>query len=29
MPFDIAEAETEIMDGPLTEYSGPKLALFK
>ncbi len=29
MPFDMAEAETEIMEGPLVEYSGPKLALFK
>ncbi|MCB1128321.1 MAG: NADH-quinone oxidoreductase subunit H [Verrucomicrobiae bacterium] len=29
VPFDIAEAETEIMEGPLIEYSGPKLALFK
>ncbi len=29
MPFDITEAETEIMEGPLMEYSGPKLALFK
>jgi formate hydrogenlyase subunit 4 len=28
-PFDVAEAETEIMEGPLIEYSGPKLALFK
>ncbi len=28
-PFDIAEAETELMDGPMVEYSGPKLALFK
>ncbi|KXB07415.1 hypothetical protein AKJ52_00250 [candidate division MSBL1 archaeon SCGC-AAA382C18] len=28
-PFDIPEAETEIVYGPLTEYSGPKLALFK
>jgi formate hydrogenlyase subunit 4 len=28
-PFDIAEAETEIMEGALMEYSGPKLALFK
>lgn len=28
-PFDITEAETEIMEGPLIEYSGPKLALFK
>jgi formate hydrogenlyase subunit 4 len=29
VPFDITEAETELMDGPLLEYSGPKLALFK
>jgi formate hydrogenlyase subunit 4 len=29
VPFDIAEAETELMEGPLSEYSGPKLALFK
>jgi formate hydrogenlyase subunit 4 len=29
MPFDTAEAETEIMEGPVVEYSGPKLALFK
>lgn len=29
LPFDISEAETEIMEGPLMEYSGPKLALFK
>jgi formate hydrogenlyase subunit 4 len=29
VPFDVAEAETEIMEGPLVEYSGPKLALFK
>ncbi len=28
-PFDVAEAETEIMDGPLTEYSGRKLAMFR
>lgn len=28
-PFDVAEAETEIMDGALTEYSGQKLALFR
>lgn len=28
-PFDITEAETEIMEGPLMEYSGPKLALFR
>ncbi len=27
-PFDIPEAETEIVGGPLTEYSGPKLAVF-
>jgi formate hydrogenlyase subunit 4 len=27
-PFDTTEAETEIMEGPLMEYSGPKLALF-
>ncbi len=29
VPFDISEAETEMMEGPLMEYSGPKLALFK
>jgi formate hydrogenlyase subunit 4 len=29
LPFDIPAAETEIMDGALMEYSGPKLALFK
>lgn len=29
VPFDICEAETELMEGPLMEYSGPKLALFK
>jgi len=29
VPFDVAEAETELMEGPLMEYSGPKLALFK
>jgi formate hydrogenlyase subunit 4 len=29
VPFDMAEAETEIMAGALLEYSGPKLALFK
>ena len=27
VPFDISEAETELMEGPLMEYSGPKLAL--
>jgi NADH-quinone oxidoreductase subunit H len=29
VPFDIAEAEQEIMGGPLLEYSGPPLAAFK
>jgi NADH-quinone oxidoreductase subunit H len=29
VPFDIPEAETEIMSGPFVEYSGPPLALFK
>ncbi|MCL4179333.1 MAG: NADH-quinone oxidoreductase subunit H [Verrucomicrobia bacterium] len=29
LPFDIPAAETEIMDGALMEYSGPKLALLK
>ncbi len=29
VPFDISEAETELMEGPLMEYSGPKLALLK
>ncbi|MBN1418583.1 MAG: NADH-quinone oxidoreductase subunit H [Planctomycetes bacterium] len=29
VPFDIAEAETEIMSGPFIEYSGSSLALFK
>ena len=28
VPFDIAEAETEIMSGPFVEYSGPPLAMF-
>ncbi len=28
-PFDIAEAEIELLDGPMIEYSGPDLALFK
>ena len=27
-PFDIPEAETEIIEGPLLEYSGPALAFF-
>ncbi len=29
VPFDIPEAETEIVGGPLTEYSGWALALFR
>jgi NADH-quinone oxidoreductase subunit H len=29
VPFDIPEAETEIMGGPYVEYSGPPLAVFK
>jgi formate hydrogenlyase subunit 4 len=29
VPFDLAEAEQEIMEGPLIEYSGRKLALMK
>ena len=29
VPFDLAEAEQEIMEGPLIEYSGRKLALLK
>lgn len=28
-PFDVAEAETEICEGPLVEYSGLPLAVFK
>ena len=28
VPFDAAEAETEIIAGPYTEYSGPPLAVF-
>ncbi|MCX7679414.1 MAG: NADH-quinone oxidoreductase subunit H [Spirochaetes bacterium] len=28
-PFDIAEAEIEILEGPFIEYSGPNYALFK
>jgi formate hydrogenlyase subunit 4 len=28
-PFDIAEADIELLCGPLIEYSGPNLALFK
>jgi len=29
VPFDQAEAETELMGGALVEYSGPPLAIFK
>jgi len=29
VPFDIPEAETEIVEGPIVEYSGPLLAVFK
>ena len=29
IPFDVAEAETEIMSGPYIEYSGVPLAVFK
>ena len=29
VPFDIPEAETEIIGGPLIEYSGPGLALYR
>jgi len=29
VPFDIPEAETELMGGPFVEYSGPPLAVFK
>jgi len=29
VPFDMAEAETEIISGPLTDYSGTGLALFR
>ena len=29
LPFDMAEAETEIMGGPSIEIGGPKLALFR
>lgn len=29
VPFDMAEAEQEIQEGPLSEYSGPSLALMK
>ena len=29
VPFDIPEAETEVLEGPLLEYGGPPLALFQ
>jgi len=29
VPFDIAEAETEIISGPMVEYSGAPLAVFR
>jgi NADH-quinone oxidoreductase subunit H len=29
VPFDIPEAETEVLEGPLLEYSGVALAFFK
>ena len=29
VPFDMAEAEQELQEGPLAEYSGPSLALLK
>ncbi len=29
LPFDVAEAETEICEGPLVEYSGVPLGIFK
>jgi len=29
LPFDVVEAETEIMEGPFLEFSGPRLALSK
>lgn len=29
IPFDIPEAETEVLEGPLLEYGGPLLALFQ
>jgi hydrogenase-4 component C len=29
LPYDMAEAEQELQEGPLTEYAGPSLALVK
>lgn len=29
LPFDLPEAETELMEGPFIELSGPRLAMFK
>lgn len=29
LPYDMAEAEQELQEGPLTEYSGPSFALLK
>ncbi len=29
LPFDVAEAEQELQEGPLAEFSGPSLALMK
>ncbi|VEI58074.1 Hydrogenase-4 component C [Pasteurella multocida] len=29
IPFDLAEAEQELQEGPLTEYSGPSFAIIK
>ncbi|QPR28147.1 respiratory chain complex I subunit 1 family protein [Edwardsiella hoshinae] len=29
LPFDLAEAEQELQEGPLTEYAGPGLAILK
>jgi hydrogenase-4 component C len=29
LPFDLSEAEQEVQEGPLTEYSGHSLAVFK